>query len=471
MKRSFPRLWVRATAIFSVAAAPLLLSAGEPTPRKPNLIFVLADDLGYGDLGCYGQEKIRTPCVDTLAKEGLRFTQHYSGCNVCAPSRCSLMTGLHMGHAAIRGNKEIQPEGQQPLPGETFTIAKMLKQAGYATGCVGKWGLGMAGSSGDPNAQGFDLFYGFICQRKAHNHYPEYLWRNGKQEVLAGNANGQEKEYAQDLFIKAALQFVRESRDRPFFLYFTPTIPHLALQVPEDSLAEYRGKWDDPPYEGKKGYRAHPTPRAAYAAMISRLDRDVGRLMALLKELSLDENTVVFFSSDNGPTFDIGGADSPFFKSAPGMRGLKGSFYEGGIRVPLVARWPGRIKAGTTTEHVSAFWDFLPTCAELAGVAAPQETDGVSYLPALLGKEQQAHEFLYWERSEGKARQQAARQATWKAVYQVGKDKLELFDLAADPGETTDLAEKQPEKARSMQELMDREHRESAVFPLTKTGR
>jgi arylsulfatase A-like enzyme len=456
-------LSLAATALAAPTAHP-----AEPPARRPNVVFILADDLGYADLGCYGQEKIRTPNIDRLAADGLRFTQHYAGCTVCAPSRCTLMTGRHTGHTPIRGNRETKPEGQVPLPAGTFTVGRLFQQAGYRTACVGKWGLGMVGTTGDPNANGFDHYFGHVCQAKAHNHFPEYLWRDGQKVELTGNRGGKEGEYAGDLFTREALEFVRESKDRPFFLYLAYTAPHLALQVPEDSLAEYRGRWPDPPYDGKKGYRPHPTPRAAYAAMITRMDHDIGRLMALLKDLGLDGNTLVFFSSDNGPTFVIGGADSAFFHSAGPLRGLKQSMYEGGIRVPLIARWPGHVRPGTTTDHVSAFWDFLPTCADLLGVAPPKDTDGLSYLPTLLGRgaEQKRHEYLYWENAEGQRRVQAARKGDWKAVYDVTKDSFELFDLAHDLGETTDVAAKYLEAAREMRAILMSAHVETPDFPL-----
>ena len=299
--------------------------------KKPNIVYIMADDLGYAELGCYGQKKIKTPNIDKLADEGMRFTQHYSGNPVCAPSRCALMTGLHTGHAQIRANKEVGGKagwvlgstigGQWPLEAGTITVAGILKDAGYTTGAFGKWGLGRVGTTGDPNRQGFDHFYGYICQRQAHTFYPNHLWRDGEVEWIEANKDGKEQGYSHDLIAQEALKFIRTNKNNPFFLYVPFTIPHMALQVPEDSLAEYRGKWPDPPYKGDKGYFAHPNPRACYAAMVTRMDKDVGRIMSLLKDLALDDNTLVIFTSDNGPTFN-GGAGSAFFASAKTLRGL-----------------------------------------------------------------------------------------------------------------------------------------------------
>ena len=459
--------------------------------RPPNVVYVLADDLGYGELGCYGQKKIRTPRIDQLAREGMRFTQHYSGSPVCAPSRCVLMTGLHTGHAHVRANwenggwGEHEPEGQLPLPEGTPTLARLLQDAGYATGAVGKWGLGGPDTSGHPNHQGFDLFHGYLCQRKAHNYYPAHLWRNGEKQVLEGNgwfrahqklteplatpgdyyAMTTRAVYAPDRMIEEALRFVAEHHDEPFFLYFASPIPHAALQVPPDELAAWPEEWDEAPYLGQKGYTPHPRPRAAYAAMVARFDRDVGRILDLLDELGLADDTVVMVSSDNGPTFN-GGTDSAFFESTAGLRGLKGSVWEGGIRVPMVARWPGRIAAGAVTDHPSAFQDVLPTVLELAGVEHALEVDGVSFAPTLLGAgEQRAHGALYWE-YRGK---QALRAGRWKAVRpRLGKGELalQLYDLEADPGETTDVAAANPDVVAELEALLAAAHTPSEVFPI-----
>ena len=439
-------------------------------PRARNIVFILADDLGYADLGCYGQKKIRTPHLDRMAAEGLRFTQFYSGSPVCAPSRCVLMTGQHTGHAHVRTNQSVKPEGQTPIPADSVTIAKLLKARGYATAAIGKWGLGPTGSSGDPNRQGFDLFYGYNCQGHAHNHYPTYLWRNDQREGLNNDGTYKGRQHSHDLFETEALKFIQDHKDRPFFLYVPFTIPHVSLQVPEDSLKEYLGQFDDKPYWGEEGYLPHPTPRAAYAAMVTRMDRSVGRILEQLKKLNLDDNTLVIFSSDNGPTHGrVGGADSAFFASAGPLRGLKGSLYEGGIRVPCLVRWPGKVKAGRTSDLPAAFYDVLPTLCAVTGAAPPKDTDGLSFLPTLLEKgEQQRHEFLYWE-FPSYGGQQAVRLGDWKGVRQQllkGNTRIELYNLADDPGEKTDVAAKHPEIVARIEKVMKEQHRPSELFPI-----
>jgi arylsulfatase len=400
----------------------------------------------------------------------MRFTQFYAGAPVCAPSRCTLLTGLHTGHAFIRDNGEVQPEGQRPIPDETLTLAEVLKQAGYSTCATGKWGLGGPDTEGVPNRQGFDDWYGYLCQRHAWYHYPDYLWRNEERVTIEGNHVQDGTQYSQDLLTEHALGFIREHRDEPFFLYVPYIIPHLALQVPEDSLAEYRGLWEDPPYEGGKGYLPHPAPRAAYAAMVTRMDRDVGRILDLLDQLDLSEQTLVLFTSDNGPTYDRdGGSDSDFFESAGPFRGLKGSTYEGGIRVPLVARWPGRIAGGMCSDHISAFWDVMPTVLEAVGARVPEGLDGLSFLPTLEGSsDQREHEYLYWEhRSYGG--QQTVRMGDWKGTIQGmkgGNRELELYDLSADVGETTDVAAEHPDVVARIRAILERAHVESQEFPL-----
>jgi arylsulfatase A len=435
----------------------LLAALGTP-PRseRPNIVFILADDLGWGELGCYGQAKIRTPHLDRLAAQGVRFTQLYAGNAVCAPSRCSLMTGLHPGHAHVRNNREVQPEGQAPLPGAAVTVAEVLKGRGYATAAIGKWGLGGPGTEGDPNRQGFDLFYGYNCQRHAHNHYPSYLWKNDRRIELDG------KTYSHDLFEKESLDFVRSHKDGPFFLYLPFTIPHVAMQIPDEALDDYKG-WDDPPYEGGQGYTPHSRPRAAHAAMISRMDRSVGRLLDLLAELQLEKDTLVIFTSDNGSIDRAGGHDLKFFAANGPFRGEKGQLYEGGIRVPFIARWPGRLQPGTLSDRVGAFWDILPTLAAAAGADTPKQIDGLD----LLGPAR--HEFLYWE-FPGYGGQQAVRLGSWKGIRtDLLKGKvtpLQLYDLAADPGETTDLAARNPEVVARIEALMRQSHEPSALFPM-----
>ncbi len=466
---------INASAIVLTLSA---LAAGARAEQPPNVVFFLADDLGWGELGCYGQERIRTPNIDRIAAGGIRFTQHYSGQAVCAPSRCVLLTGKHTGHAYIRNNREVRPEGQHPLADAEVTIAELLKTRGYATAAIGKWGLGMFGTSGDPNRQGFDLFYGYNCQRHAHNHYPRYLWRNRERETLEGNTRELTgKQYSQDLFTREALAFIRESRSRPFFLYMPFAIPHLSIQAPEESLAWYRDKIPEEEYE-HRGYLKHPFPRAGYAAMVTHMDRDIGLVMELIKELGLDERTLVFFSSDNGPTFDrLGGSDSDFFKSAGIFSGRKGSLREGGIRVPLVARWPGKIPAGTVTEHVSAFWDVLPTLCEIVGIEPPAGIDGISFAPTLLGRgEQERHEHLYWE-FPAYGGQQAVRLGDWKGLRQGlmprrGKKgrrepdmTIALFNLATDPSESNDVASTHPVVLARMRAVMESARTPSEAFP------
>jgi arylsulfatase A len=440
--------------------------------RRPNIVFILGDDLGYAELGCYGQQKIRTPNIDKLAGEGIRFTQNYSGSPVCAPSRCVLLTGLHSGHAFIRDNREVQPEGQLPIPAGTVTLPELLKEEGYSTAAIGKWGLGFPGSEGEPNKQGFDLFFGYNCQRHAHNYYPKYLWRNGRTVTLEGNDAGLTgKQYAPDLFEAEVLDFIRSHKDRPFFLHFVTTVPHLALQVPEDSLEEYKGKWEDPPYDGKNGYLPQKYPRAAYAAMVTRMDRSVGRIMALLRQLGLDGDTIVMVSSDNGSTYKIGGYDPDFFKGTGPFRNSKGSLYEGGIRVPLIVRWVGRIKPGRTTDHVASLQDVLPTLLEAVGAARriPAGIDGLSFLPTLLGSgKQPEHEYLYME-FPAYGGQQMVRLGNWKGIRQdllKNPDApIELYDLAVDIGEQNNLAQKHPALVENIRRIMRSARRPSKEFP------
>jgi len=474
-----------AAFLFLLAATTtsLLAAAGSP----PNIVFILADDLGYGELGSYGQTKIETPHLDKMAAEGMQFTQFYCGNAVCAPSRCVLLTGKHGGHAYIRNNgdpgkmlaetKALGAEfpGQNPIPDSEVTMAEVLKQKGYATAAIGKWGLGHFGSSGDPNQQGFDLFYGFNCQRHAHNHYPRYLWRNREKEILPGNDRTLHGEtFSQDRFREVAIEFINENVDagKPFFLYLPFAIPHLSIQVPNEDLQQYRGKIDEEDYK-HRGYLLHPQPRAGYAAMISHMDRDIGQIMKTLKDRGVDENTLVMFSSDNGPTYNrLGGSDSDYFNSAAGLRGLKGSLYDGGIRVPLIARWPGKIQSGTQSNLLAAFYDLMPTFAEVAGAQPPKEIDGISFLPELTGKPQTPHKFLYWEFA-AYGGQQAIRSGDWKLIRQnMGRPrqtdagKPELYHLSKDPGESKDLADQYPERVAELMKLMQEQHKPSKLFPL-----
>ena len=414
----------------------LLLSVGAGAEEKPNIIFIHADDLGWGDLSCYGQARFKTPRIDRLAAEGTRFTQYYAGSTVCAPSRCALMTGFHMGHAYIRGNLEI------PLRPADVTVARRLKDAGYATSLVGKWGMGLVGNSGRPDLQGFDESFGYYDQKHAHRQYTDHLFRNDKKvEVDATTWSG-------DLFEKEALDFVERKKGGPFFLYLALPNPHAELWAPPEAVAEH--SFEETPFVNKKadehpsaGYRSQPKPRAAFAALVTRMDRTVGRLLDKLQALGLDEKTLVLFSSDNGPHKE-GGADPAFFKSSGPFRGLKRDLYEGGLRVPMIARWPGKVPAGRVSEFAWAHWDFLPTACELAGVDVPPGLDGLSVVPTLLGKPQAGHEYLYWEFYE-RGFDQAVRSGDWKGVRNGLDGPLELYDLKTDPGETTDVASKHPE--------------------------
>jgi len=434
--------------------------------KLPNIIFIMADDLGYNEVGCYGQKIIKTPSIDRIANQGIRFTQFYAGQAVCAPSRCVLMTGKHTGHSYIRNNgdpKHLQHlktkfgweyPGQNPIPDSELTIAEILKEQGYATAAAGKWGLGHFGTTGDPNKQGFDLFYGFNCQRHAHNHYPKFLWRNNKKEIQPGNDRTLKGEtYSQDQFVEVGKEFIRANKSKPFFLYLPFAVPHLSIQVPDSSVDEYRDSVKEEEYK-HKGYLQHPFPRAGYAGMVTHMDRGIGEILDLLDELKIAENTLVIFTSDNGPTYDrLGGSDSDFFQSAGPFRGFKGSLYEGGIRVPMVARWPGRIKPNSVSDHVSAFWDVMPTLCDVVKTETPNDIDGLSLMPTLLGQtaEQKKHEYLYWE-FPSYGGQQAMRTERWKAIRQnmsrkenLDPLKIELYDLAADPSESNDVSAEHPE--------------------------
>ncbi|MDD4516244.1 arylsulfatase [Massilibacteroides sp.] len=442
--------------------------------KSPNIIYILADDLGYGDLACYGQKFIKTPNLDRMAAEGMQFMQHYAGCTVSAPSRGSLMTGLHTGHSQIRGNKEIDPEGQQPLGKETFTLGKMLKGAGYATGIFGKWGLGYPESESTPLTMGFDRFYGYNCQRMAHSYYPDYLWDNDNKVLLDGNENRGCAIYSQQLIHEKALSFIRDNKDKPFFAMLTYTLPHAELNLPHDSVyQQYENSFEETFYDGTRGYFPVEKPRASFAAMVSRLDMYVGEVLSELKRLGIDDNTLVIFTSDNGP-HEEGGADPDFFQSYGPLKGLKRDVYEGGIRVPFIARYPGKIKAGEKSDHISAFWDMMPTFAELVNTSIPQsvQTDGLSMLPTLLKKSgQRKHEYLYWEFHEIGGRI-AVRKDNWKAVMLNARkgieQPIELYDLSKDIHEDNNLADQYPERVEEMRNIMKNAHKESAVFPFYK---
>lgn len=430
--------------------------------EKPNIIYIMCDDAGFGDFSCYGQKLFETPNIDKLATEGMKFSQHYSGSTVCAPSRCSLMTGYHTGHCFVRGNKEVRPVGQHPIPDATLTVAEILKKAGYTTGAFGKWGLGSPGSEGDPVHQGFDRFYGYNCQRNAHTYYPRWLFDNLKRVELDG------KTYSHDLIMEQGLNWIRANKDKPFFCYLPVTIPHAAMHVPEKYVAPFRKKFSD--YENTIGKYSGPqvkNPVAAFAGMMVKLDEDVGRLMSLLKDLGIDENTLVLFTSDNGPHKEGGHKPEVFDSNGP-LSGLKRSLTEGGIRVPLIARWPGRIKPGSTSDHISAFWDFLPTACAVAGVQAPGGIDGISFLPALTGQGTQGqHAYLYWEFYE-QGGKRAVRMGKWKAIqrnlHKSGHSPVLLYNLEKDLGETRDLAKDHPEVLDRMRKIFDEASTPSEIW-------
>ncbi len=475
-----------------------------PAQQKPNIIYILADDLGYGDLGCYGQRKIETPHIDQLARDGIRFTQHYSGSPVSAPSRCVLLTGKHSGHAYIRGNDEMPErgdvwnhegmladstlEGQRPIPTGTVTIPKLLKKAGYITAMVGKWGLGYPGSEGTPNKMGFDFFYGYNCQRQAHTYYPPFLYRNENREYLQNKLlpphtpldegvnpmleSSYDKytqlQYSPDLMLAEIRSFVNDNKNNPFLLMWTTPVPHVPLQAPQKWIDYYVKKFgDEKPYLGESGYFPTRYPRATYAAMISYFDEQIGELITELKQLGIYDNTLIIFTSDNGPSFN-GGTDSPWFDSANPFKSEfgwgKASLREGGIRVPMIAVWQGKIKAGAISDHISAFWDVMPTLAEVSGVKFTG-TDGISFLPVLLGKKQKKHKYLYWEFPENEG-SKAIRMGKWKGYIgniKKGNDRMELYNLETDPREQQNIAAKYPRIVKELYKKMKEAHFEPEI--------
>ncbi|MBL4883926.1 MAG: arylsulfatase [Planctomycetaceae bacterium] len=472
----------------------LVVSNAKVEAAKPNVVLIIADDLGYRELGSFGQKLIRTPHLDKLAQQGIRLTQHYSGNAVCAPSRCVLMTGKHPGHAVVRSNKSTPPEGQYPIPDSDVTIGELMQQQGYVTGAFGKWGMGGPDSTGRPLNQGFNRFFGYNCQGHAHSYYPSYLWSDEQQFQLNNNPPvpghaGLEKgadssdpksynqfkgqDYAPDRINEQALEFIKKNKDQPFFLYYPTVIPHVALHVPDEELKPYlKLNWNDPPFTRSKGYgyTPHFTPRAAYAAMISRMDRYIGNILTLLDDLDLADNTIVVFSSDNGTTHLKEEVDYDFFSSVGELRGLKGSLYEGGVRVPTIVRWPGHISQGTTSDTISGFEDWSPTLLSLIGAsdAIPENLDGISIAPALLGKTQQPRPYLYREFT-GYGGQQTIRVGDWKAVRQnlrKGKIVTELYNIAEDISEKNNVADQHPKIVARLAKLMEKEHIPSDIFPL-----
>ena len=450
------------------------LSADEK--HLPNIIYILADDLGYGDLSSLGQAKFKTPHIDRLKSKGMFFTQHYSGSTVCAPSRSALMTGQHTGHTFVRGNKEIMPEGQHPIPADELLLPEMLKPAGYVSGIFGKWGLGYPGSEGDPMKQGFDVFYGYNCQRLGHHYYPYHLWDNDKKVPLANNEGTAKGSYAPTLIHEKTLEFIEDNKDKPFFAYVASIIPHAELAAPEEYMKKFRGQFDEPKLfkgldqgpELRAGrYQSQKEPRAAFAAMITLLDDQVGEIVAKVAELGIADNTLIIFTSDNG-AHQEGGADPEFFNSSGPFRGYKRDLFEGGVHVPMIAYWPGIIKAGSESNHISAFWDIVPTFTELAGLPAPDNTDGISFLPTILGKgSQPEHPYLYWEFHE-KGGRTALRAGKWKAVrYNVLKEPnapIKLFDLSKDPGEQKNVASEHPETVVRLTATMKAARTDSEIF-------
>jgi arylsulfatase A len=481
-----------------------LLAAPPAAAEKLNVVFILADDLGWGELGCYGQEKIPTPNIDRLAAEGMRFTQHYTGAPVCAPARCVLMTGRHAGHAEVRGNFRVEQafpqftEGQYPLSENAITIAHVFQKAGYATGAMGKWGLGPVGSTGDPNRQGFDLFFGYNCQSVAHSFYPPHVWRNAEKitinrQPIPGHARQPEgpvrlddwigETYAPTLMIAEAEKFIAANRARPFFLYLPFIEPHVAMHPPRESVEKFPAEWDDVPFRGETGYLPHPRPRAGYAAMISDLDGYVGRVMAALDQAGVSGNTLVIFTSDNGTThprpqsgrFHVGGVDAQFFNSTAGLRGYKGSVYEGGIRVPMIARLPGRIAAGAVSDVPAYFPDWFPTLCEAAGLTTPAGLDGESIWPVLTGTKQAGPRTtpMLWVFPEYGG-QVAVRIGGFKLVRQnlntPNPGPWEVYDLAADRAEANDLAASRPDLIRQAEAILRREVDDNARFPVPIPG-
>ncbi len=457
---------------------------------KPNIIYIYADDMGYGELGAYGQTKIKTPNLDRMSAEGMRFTDHYSSAPVCAPARCMLLTGKHGGHTYIHGNYELGgfadslEGGQMPLPEGIFTVGKMMQQAGYKTAAIGKWGLGMANTTGSPIKQGFDYFYGYLDQKQAHNYYPTHLWENDHWDTLQNpviNVHKQldstkatiadfnyykGKEYAPAKLTEKALAFIENNKSKPFFLYLPYTLPHLSLQAPDEWVKKYIGQFNERPYYGQNGYASTLYPLSTYAAMISFLDAQVGLILEKIKALGLDENTLILFSSDNGATFN-GGVNRRFFNSNGGLRGQKMDLYEGGIREPFIARWPGKITKGTTSAHPSVQFDLMATLAELVHQKT-NATDGISFLPELMGsaKEQQKHPYIYFEYPENGG-QLAIRMGNWKGVkLDVKKHpekKWQLFNLQTDRNETTDISEKYPDLIKQFELIVKKEHQQAHI--------
>ncbi len=451
-----------------LAALGLTTRVTAASVRPPNIIYIMADDLGYGDIGPFGQKKIRTPNLDRLAAEGTCFDQFYPGAAVCSPTRCVLMTGLHTGHARIRGNTGTAGLKRVPLRAEDVTVAEVLKSAGYATAIAGKWGLGEPGNEGIPNRQGFDHWFGYLNNDLAEFYFPAKIWRNEEEIILPGNLNGKRGQYSNDLMTDEALGFIEQHRSGPFFVYLAYTIPHALLEVPEDSLAEYAGKFPEPPAGKEGGKEITASPRATFAAMVTRLDREVGRVLAKLRALNLDEHTIVFFCSDNGAPARNGVAE--FFGSSGPFRGNKGSLLEGGIHTPMIVRWPGKIAAGRRSDFPWTGWDFLPTAAAIAGIAPPRNLDGINVLPALRGEPLRRDGYLYWEIVQNRFAQ-AVRIGDLKAVRAERDAPIEVYDLRTDPGESRNIAADQVAFVARAKELFRTARTESEHWPLDRAGK
>ena len=467
----------------AAAGSALAGCAQNQEPAKPNVVFILADDLGWGDLSCYGQQKFETPNIDGLARRGMLFTQCYSGTTVSAPSRSCLITGTHSGHTYIRGNLRMPPEGQFPLPEGAETIFHDFRDAGYTTGAFGKWGLGPVGSTGDPNEQGVDKFFGYNCQTLAHSYYPDHLWDNGNKVVLEDNVDEipyGEGSYSADLIHDQALKFMEDAvaEGKPFFMWYPTTIPHAELIVPQDSIiAKFKGRFPETPYKGEDlgdprfrigGYCSQEYPRATFAAMVTRLDHYVGEIVRKLKELGVYDNTIIIFSSDNGPHQE-GGADPDFFDSNGPWKGYKRDLYEGGIRVPMIVQWPGHIAEGGRTDFMCSFWDMMPTFRTILNPGSETDgLDGISLLPLLEGRDgQKEHEYLYFEFAERMS--QAARKGPWKLIrldIEGDNDHYELYNIDSDPGEEHDLAAEHPDKVEELKAVMTEAHVPNSNFPL-----
>jgi arylsulfatase A len=462
---AFRRGLAGSVAVLCAGALVLGLS-GAPAAPRPNILLVQADDLGYGDLSVYGQRHFRTPSIDRLAREGTRFTQYYAGSTVCAPSRAALMTGLHTGRVWIRGN------GEYPLRPDDVTVATVLRDAGYRTAAIGKWGLGRQGTTGQPDRKGFDHAFGFLDHRHAHRQFTDHLFRQGERVAV-----DLERDYVNDLFTREAADVIGRTDARPFFVYLNYTVPHAEMRVPEDALAEFTGRFPETPFVNPQadaraagwedrslGYRSQRAPRAAFAAMVTRMDRDVGRLVDLLRQRGLDRRTLVLFTSDNGPHKE-GGADPAFFESSGPLRGIKRDLYEGGIRVPMVAWWPGTVPSGRVSDHVWAHWDLFPTLGELAGATVPSGLDGLSMTRALGGEPQPTHDHLYWEFHE-RGFQQAVRAGPWKGVRLKAGGPLELYHLERDTAERDDVAAAHPEVVRELEQYLRGARTENPIWPV-----